>query len=305
MFIEKIRKLSQDLGVSYCKMQDVKLQSLLYGMKLVKKPGALKRALRKVGADSKQATPMWNGNAYLLLTLPRILVDRKTKIINLEDYQFAKKHLTPEQLRELHTRVQNIPDITPEQILEGIKDNLTRRAYASRFLPTFDPMHEMGDIRRDMMCEALTVINKEMTNFRTHNPEEIYKYIGYCFDGKSKTYVKAKAPRWQRVGYEDALSAEDSALAGEECVAETTVEFMQDMQKLLSDKERLAVLLLLDQADERMTRKFSDYLSTKGRERAALSPVLLKKHITGFVGDAEVFDRLQQNQDFHQYLRAV
>jgi hypothetical protein len=307
MFLEKIKKIADDWGKSSEEMQDVARESLLYGMRITRTPGNLKRELKKVKIDSTLAKPLWSGNSYLLLTLPVVLTDRKKKIPNLEDFLFARKVLGKKNIRQLKTKVKNLPSITAQEIFQRLMPSIKKRAWRGSFLPRFDSMHgTIKDIEHDLMKEAIEVMNKEMMNFK--NPKDldsIEDYLSYCFDRKLDTYLKQHKPRLLKARIDDekafdkiveAKRSEDIFdLATEDC------EFRQDLRKILSRNGYKAVSLLMNFADELDELAFGQYLQPLGFTRENIPAKKLKITIEKFIG-YDVFDAVRNSPRLKEYL---
>lgn len=305
MFIHKIEKIAAELGKSVTELGEVAHEALLYGMNLTKTPGALKRAMKRIKDDSTQATTRWSGNAYLLLELPKALVDRRRKIPNLQDFLFARKVLKREHYKELRTRVRNIPGgITVEQIMREIMPEVRKQARKGRFLTQFDRMNgNIHDIEQDLTGKTLVVVNKEFMNFNTHATEDIAKYISFCLNGKSKTYLRSRAPRMTMVRVEDHQDMERII----DCNADVeqdpihNIEFKRDIQNFLSEPQQEAVLLFLGMADQELQGRFDRFLAQSQKTAKDLSQAHLKRYISGFLG-VDIFSLLQQNEELREYL---
>lgn len=304
MFISKIEKIAADLGKNFSDLQDVAREALLYGMNLVKTPGALKKAMKRIGDDSKEATTRWSGNAYLLVELPMALVQKRHKISDLEDFKFARAVLERAHYKELRQRVRNIPDITIEQIMHELMPEVRKRARSGRFLTQFDRMHgNIHDIEQDITDKTLVVINKEFMKFNSHATEDISKYISYCLGRKSKTYLRSKKPRMTMVRVEDHQDMErlmdDQAEIERDPIHD--LEFKRDIRNFLSEPQRDAVLLFLGMAESELKDRFENFLTGHGKKTADLSQAHLKRYIALFLG-IDVFALLQQNQELKEYL---
>jgi hypothetical protein len=304
MFMDKIQKMSEELGKTVQELQDVARESLLYGMKLNRTPSNLKRALKKVNYDSKLATQMWRGNAYLLLTFPKILTDRKAKIVNLQDYLFARQILKDEHYTELKKRIDNIPtDISIPQILQSVIPAIRYQTRRGRFLPQFDSMHaDMKDIQQDISEIAIAIVNFQFTNFKTHASEDINKYISYCIGHKSKTYFRSKAPKAITIKLDDQQEF-DKIMDQEPTDFDPlhTIEFKEDMAGMLPRAQYEAVMLFLDMADQELHKRFDVFLARYGKTKESLTQPLLKKYIEKFL-NVNVFSTLQKNKKLLCYL---
>jgi hypothetical protein len=307
MFLEKIKKIGDDWGRSSEEMQDVACQSLLYGMRITRSPGDLKRELKKVKIDSTLAKPLWSGNSYLLLTLPLVLVDRKKKIPNLEDFLFAKKVLGRKNLKELRMKVKNLPKIPAQEILQLLLPSIKQQAGRGRFLPQFDSMHgKLKDIEQDLMKEAIEVMNKEMMNFKnTKDLDEIVKYLSYCLKRKTDTYLKQHTPKLLKARIDDEQSFDKlvETKRSEEIfdIATDDCEFRQDLRKVLSRNGYKAVSLLMNFADADVEQDFQMQLSALGFTRENIKMKKLKTLIEKYIG-YEVFDAVKHSPKLKEYL---
>lgn len=318
MFLNKIRKMAKELGKDVAELTGVARECLLYGMNITRTPGALKREIKKLGtgkcsADlqeySKSVTKEWSGNAYLRMVLPRLLTNRKEKIPDLEDFLFVRQFLTQKHYDELMKQVQNLPELSVDQIIHNILPDVKKVAWKGRFLPQCDQKHgSLKDVEQDLVSRAMIIVNKEFMNFNTTNPDDIYKYVSYCMTRKAKTHFKSEAPRMSLLKVETPQELEQiqsqSVLPLSETNPEdalTSIEFRQDIEKLLPKKQRDAVFLLLDMAEPPLSKKFESFLSRKGKDKSTLTPVQLKKYIASFL-DVDVFETLQNSEQFRQYL---
>lgn len=307
MFLEKIRKIGEDWGKSSEEMQDVARESLLYGMRITRTPGGLKRELKKVKIDSTIARPLWSGNSYLLLTLPVVLTNKYKKIPNLEDFLFARKVLGKKTIRELRAKVKNLPEVTAQELFTRLAPGIKKRAWRGSFIPRFDSMHgTIQDVEHDLMKVAIEIMNKEMMNFKNpKNLEEIETYLSYCFDRKLDTYLKQHTPRMLKARIENTKvfdrivenkrAEEIFDLATEDC------EFRQDLRKVLSRNGYRAVSLLMNFADEADEKNFQDFIATIGYDRDTLPGKKLKATIEKHIG-YEVFDAVKHSPKLKEYL---
>ena len=309
MLMEKVRKLAVEWGKTPNALNAVARESLLYGMRIETKPGRLKQELRKVGIDSKIATPLWSGDYYLLLGLPQVLIDPKAKIPCLEDYQFAKSVLRPDEIAALRERFKNVPQVSREEIFKKLLPVIKNKSYRGRFLPQFDQMHEKrGDVLHDLICEALAIMNKEWTEFR--NPkrsEEIIQYLSFCVSSKTNTYLKAAAPKMKKARVEDAGELE--ALINQQRSddleindSENTSQLKEDLKRLLPTPAYNAVALLLNFADPDLERGFEQSLVEHGLKRQKLPPMKLKNMIERHL-KIKVFEDLKNSKELGKYLR--
>jgi hypothetical protein len=309
MFMERIRRLAMDWGKSPQALDGVARESLFYGMRLETKPGRLKQELKRVGIDSKLATPLWSGNYYLLLTLPEILIKKNSKIPCLEDYLFAKKTLKRPHLSVLRKRFKNIPNASREDMIQKLLRTIKRESYRGRYLTQFDRMYEKkADIHHDLICEALAVMNKEWTNFKNHNQVEMLNYLSYCVGTKADTYLSATTPKMKRAHLEDPSELEALINAQKEDDLNwdnTPASHMlqQDLQQMLSKEAYLGVALLMDFAEPEQKNKFEKSLKERGFNRQQLSHSKLKLLIERYLG-VKVFQNLRNSEELSQYLRS-
>lgn len=304
MFIHKIKKIAQEMERDFAELEEFAREALLYGMNLTRNPGALKRAMKRIDGDSTQATTQWSGNAYLLHVLPQALTNKRCKVVNLEDYAFARKCLRAEDYETLRKRLENTPGFSVHDIVGMLKSEIKQQASGSRFLIQFDQMYESrNDIEHDITDKALTVINKEFTNFNSHNEEDIKKYISCCLSRKAKTYVRSKAPRMKMVRTQDHQDLE--RIMDENCEIEQdpirNLEFKKDIGNFLSETQQQAILIFLGMAEEPLRKSFDQFLSQYNKTTAHLSQAHLKNYITLFLG-VDVFAGLKANAELKQYL---
>jgi len=313
MFIEKIEQLARDWGKSLSEMDEIMTASLRYGMRLDRHPGKLKRELKKLKIDSTIATPLWSGNAYLLITMPSVLVNKKKKIPCLADFIYARKVLKKEDFSELKSKVKNLPPMSPHDILKGMFPAIKRQAYSrGRFLPQFDRMYGgIEDIQQDLFVEAAAVVNKQIMNLKTHNIDDIMKYMGFCFKKKSDTYLRANAPKARRVRVEEDKIFEDMVHEKKKSNGEdyeTALELNQkevthDLESLLSKEAYLGVGLLMNFAPEPELNKFEQFLESSGIKRQTLSTTQTKRWIEKYLGKGDLFTQLQQSKSLLAYLK--
>jgi hypothetical protein len=310
MFMERIRRLAIEWGKAPHQMECVAKESLLYGMRLIKRPKQLKDRLKALGVDSKLATPLWSGNFYLLQVLPQVMCDPRKKIPCLEDYLFARKILKTADLKILQERLANLPSLSRDEIVGQLfKGAIKRQSYRGRFLPEFDRMHEHRiDIQQDLTCEALAILNKEWTNFKTTDPEEIANYLSYCVKQKTNTYLDNRSPRMLRSKIDDEEALEKvvhqsyASNALEIDADQTTVVLREDLRKMLSPVAFQGVALLLNFAEEPHEIQFRQFLERKGMKRDGLSYAKLKTHIERHLG-AKVFREMKSSKLLVNYLR--
>lgn len=307
MFLQKLSKLATDWGKQPSDMEAIARESLLYGMRIQRTPGRLKMALKQQKIDSKLATPMWSGNAYLLLTLPKVLVDKKRKIPCLEDYLYARTILKKQDMKDFRRKVKALPDMERDEILKRMLPQIRRRSRAARFIPMFDPATEMRDIEHDLIAEMLKVINKEMTNLRSKDIKSIETYFGYCFDSKLDTYLKSNTPDARRAYTEDEQALDrllESARQNEVEQYELTDRMtIDDLKELLTWEQFEAVGLLLSVPGTESSGEFNQYLAKQSLDPETLSTGKLKYHIQRFLQAPEVFQELKEHPELQEYLR--
>lgn len=305
MFLDKIQKLAEDWQKHPDQLESVAKESLLYGMRLVRNPSPLKKELRKVKISSLIAKPLWSGNAYLLITLPEVLCNRKKKIPCLNDFLYARKILTDSQLKEIRSRVKNICKIPRDKLIKDLIPGVKRSAWSGRFLPQFDGMFEnIKDVEQDLIVEALTVVNKEISNFKSNDPGEISKYLSYCADKKAKTYLKQKTPKQLKARLEQAefdLVVHTHRAEEEQDNCFSNVDIKKDLKKLLSSRVYLGVALFMGFAEQKDKEAFDNYLKLKNIKRAWIAPAQLKLHIEKFLG-GPVFQLAESNQTLKKFL---
>lgn len=307
MFMNKIRKMSQDLSLAMSTLDKVARESLLYGMKLTRTPGPLKTELKAVNADSTIATDTWRGNAYLLLTLPKVLTDRKRKIPCLEDLIYVRTVLTAEHYEILHKRVQNVPTMTTEEIFNMMTREIRQNSWKGRFLPQFDSMFgTLKDVEQDVMAITLSIINQEFNNFNSHAPEDIKKYVGYCIGKKSATHITAHAPRMKKVIVEDQDELEHvmDMNQGDDDTSQDPIhnfEFKRDIERLLPKPQRDAVFLILGMEDAKLSKHFGNFLERHGKKKDDLSPFQLRNYVSKYL-DVDIVQILRENKDLCGYL---
>jgi hypothetical protein len=305
MFLQKINRLATDWNRHPQELDLVARESLLYGMRLTRHPSALKRELKKVKIDSLIARPLWSGNAYLLHVLPEVLCNKKKKIPCLEDFLFARKVIQREHLKELRARRKNMCKIPFEDLFKALMPGVKRQAWRGRFIPQFDAMNEnLKDIEQDIVVRTLEVLNKEITNFKSKNKEEILAYLGFCVKGKSDTYLKQRTPKQikARIEPEDFDRIVHQARQDEAGESEfADVDFKKDLQAVLSIKVYRGVALLMNFAEPTDTRKFDRYLRNKNIKMEWLTQSQLKIHIEKYIG-APVFERAFENSTLKEFL---
>lgn len=305
MFLQKIHRLASDWDRSPQVLDAVARESLLYGMRLVRHPSALKKELKKVKICSRIAKPLWSGNAYLLHTLPEVMCNKKQKIPCLEDFLFARKVLSREHLKELRIRRKNRCKIPRQELFDGVLTNIKRGAWKGRFLPKFDAMYEnLSDVEQDLVVRALEVMNKEVTNFKTKSKEEVVNYLGYCVNKKVATYLKQAAPKAikARVEAEDFDRVVHQARAEENSHSQLEeAEFRNDLKKVVPPKVYRGIALLMQFADAADTRQFKNYLKERSLNRSTLTHVQLKAHIEKYL-ECSIFNKAMENQALREFL---
>ena len=304
MFLEKCRAVSEDrLGRE--DFLELAREALLYGMRLERHPGRLKGVLKRNGFDSTTATSTWTGTYYLMQTLPQVLRDRKRKIPCLADFRFCLLVLSPEHKVALAARVDNLPTLTPSELLADLMPQIKSRAYRGRFLSMFDSMYDRRDVEQDLVSKALTIMNREWGNLRSHAPEDIFKYIGFCFDQKTKTYLTHSAPRAFREDMEDQAemdrTVEQSGLNDPEVRQWTAVE-RDDLENILTPQQNRAVLLLTGEASAAEVARFKQFIESQGVDFTSLRGRGLEQQIEKFCG-RPVWDELKRSTKFEEYLR--
>jgi len=308
MLLEKIRRLALEWGKTPQALEAVARESLLYGMRIETKPKNLKLELKRVGIDSKLATPLWSGDYYLLLVLPQVLINKKIKIPCLEDLQFAKRILKRAHLSALKQRFKNLPSTTREEVFKKILPIIKKESYRGRYLTQFDYMYEKKeDIQQDIICKALTILNKEWTHFNTSDPDKITNYLSYCIARKTNTYLASTSPKMRRAHVEDEEDLEilvnhhlDKDFESDDI--KSTHQLRNDLSRMLPPRTFKAVSLLLGFADPKHETKFEKSLRARGLRRQQLSCSKLKLLIERHLG-IEVFSDLKQSLDLRQYLR--
>jgi len=306
MFLQKIRGLAKDWNKDVQDLDAVAKESLLYGMRLHRTPSRLKKELRRVGIHTLLARPLWAGNAYLLITLPEVIHDRKRKIPNLEDLLYARSVLEEKHCGILSERVEKKCQISTEELLRRLKPAIRLHARKGRFLVQFDQMHgTLHDIEQDITSLALEVINREISNFRTQNIDEIIPYLAYCVGKKAKTYLRKEAPKQKKVQTEashfDYLvhknrDEEENSTTGFE-----EVDFREDLRRILSSEVYAGISLLMNFADEEIRQQFRSFLKAKQIKLEWLTNSQLKLHIERFLG-CRVFEKAKANQEFRNFL---
>jgi hypothetical protein len=305
MFLQKIDRLASDWCINKTEIESVARESLLYGMRLVRHPSALKRELRKLRISSLIAKPLWSGNAYLLHVLPDVLCDPKKKIPCLDDYHFARRILTRAHLREIKKRRKNLCKITPELLFKDLLPKIKSQAWRGRFIPQFDRMNEnLKDIEQDLAVRALEVVNKEVTNFKTQDKDKIKNYLEYCVTKKADTYLGERTPRQIRARIEPEAFDRVVHQARQEEHGDTDfseVEFKNDLKSVLSVKVYRGVALLMNFAEAKDAGRFDRYLHERNIKLKWLTQTQLKLHIEKFLG-APVFEKVTDNLDLKQFL---
>ena len=311
MFLRKLDALAEEWGKKSDDMQEIQKESLLYAMRLKTTPTGLKNALRKEQLDTKVATPMWSGNAYLLLKLPEVLTNPKSKIPCLEDFLYARKVLGQKQIGTLKRKIKSIPNtIDREKFLSSMMPLMRSKAYCARFLSMLDPSVEKGDIQQDLAVEMLKIVNKELTNLKTKDKEAIERYFKNCFNQKAKTYVGKKKIKNFRVTVEN--DAEMEALIQSQQVEEVQWAtrladpiVQRDLRDMLTWEQAEAFWLLMglpgaDRADE-----FAAFLTEQKLNREQIPIGQLKRQIQRFLDAPDVFDELMEHPDMRGYFQAL
>jgi hypothetical protein len=311
MFMERIRQLAVEWGKSPEDLNQVARESLLYGMRLNTKPTQLKKELKRVGIDSTIATPRWSGTYYLLICLPQVLTDRKKKIPSLEDYLFAKTVLAPDQLDQLTQNLKKIPDVSRHEIVAGLmKKTIKFESRRGRFLPRFDRMYENDkDVKQDLLCEALAIMNKEWCNFqRPDDAQEIHNYISHCVKGKTATYLKSCSPRMKRAKLDEPGALEN--IIDKQSIQERNLfdadeqstVLKEDLRSMLPYDSFQAVALLMNFAEDAEEQRFQSFLRSKGHSRIGLSYTRLKMYIERYMGTS-IFLEIRKSEKLESYLR--
>lgn len=306
MFLHKIEKLATDWSKQQPEMESVARESLLYGMRLVRHPSALKKELKKANISSLLAKPLWSGNAYLLHVLPEVLCDRKKKIPCLPDLLFARKVLSEAHLKELRECRKKRCKIPTDELFETMLPKIKQQTWRGRFIPQFDAMNEnLKDIEHDLIVEALVVMNKEMSNFRTDNKEEIANYLSFCLKSKSDTYLKRHKPKaikarieaedFERIVHQERM--QDSIAD----VDFSQVELQQDLKKVLDRTSYRAISLLMQFADDDDRRGFARYLKGRNIKDEWTTQAQLKTHIEKYLGKT-VFSDITHNPFLKKFL---
>jgi len=303
MFLQKIEKLAQDWSVEVAALEAVARESMLYGMRLTRHPSALKRELKKVKIDSKLARPLWSGNAYLLITFPEVLCNKKKKIPCLEDFLFARRVLSKEQRALLQERLDQYCKIPREELLVAMVRSAKKEAYHGRFIPQFDQMNEsLKDVEQDLIVRALEILNKEMTNFKTESREGIDIYLSYCLGKKAATYLSENSPKgikariepedFDRVIHQGQVQALDRE-GGVPLCPFLEADFKKDLHSVLPEKIYRGVALLMNFADVKDTHHFEKFLLEKNIKAQWLTQAQMKKHIEKFLG-YPVFEKVHE-----------
>lgn len=306
MFLQKIDKLASDWGYSRNEIEQVAKESLLYGMRIVRHPSALKRELRRVKIDSLIAKPLWSGNAYLLMELPEVMTNKKKKIPCLEDFHFARTILTKKHLTDLKKQVRHRCNIPREELIKELIPQIQRLSWKGRFLPKHDGMYEnLKDVQGELVLRCMEVINKEMSNFKSNDKEEILTYLSYCISRKSDTFLKKSTPKAFRVKTEDNELDEmfqQSKVEEDSPDNFNTVDFKHDLKKVLAPKVYRGVALLMEFADAADQRGFNTYLIGKNVQASQLNQTQLKSHIERYLG-VSVFNKAYENKEFKEFLK--
>jgi len=310
LFLRKLEALASEWGKKSEEMEEIRKESLLYGMRLKTTPTGLKNALRKGKLDTKVATPLWSGNAYLLLSLPKVLTNPKSKIPCLEDFIYAKSVLEAQQIGTLKKKIDNIPpEVDRDQFLKKMMPFMKRKAYRARFLSMLDPSIEKDDIQQDMMIEMLRIFNKEITNLNTHKSEGIEKYFINCFSQKVKTYLGKTKPKQFRMMVETEIELECLLESGHQKEEATWLDkfydplVQQDLRGMLTWEQMEALYLLIGLPDAEHTARFEEFLRRQGLKREELSLGKLKHAIQKFLEAPDVFDEILEHRGLKNYFQ--
>lgn len=183
---------------------------------------------------------------------------------------------------------------------------IKHQTWRGRFIPQFDAMNEnLKDIEHDLIVESLVILNKEMSNFRSNDKEEISNYLSYCLKSKADTYLKQHKPKaikariepedFERVVHNDRM--QDSMAD----VDFSEVEFRQDLQKFLAPKVYRGISLLMQFASPEDMRGFDRYLVTRNIKSEWITQTQLKHHIEKYVG-CSVFSEVAENPMLKNFL---
>jgi hypothetical protein len=301
MLLEKVRST---LGPApYAEIAEVAHEALLYGMRINRTPHRLKALLKQHRLDTSGVSSSWAGTYYLLNELPRCLRDQKRKIPCLVDFLFARAVLSESQMQQVFRLVDNLPDLTPAELLKDLMPQIKRGAYRGRFLSLCDDAYETADIQQDLITKALTIMNREWGNLKSHAREDIHKYIGFCFDSKTNTYLSSQAPEAFKKHIEEPDDLERQLEENtEEQVRGLSQLDRDDLARILTAPQLRAVLILLGEADEQEMSAFRAFLKQQGRDDLGLKDITLKRFIEQYCGEP-VWDTLKESSQLAEYLR--
>ena len=282
-FFQKLSEISRSEwnNVSLNQIPEVVQESLLYGMKITTSPSNLKRSLKKYNLGSKKAREFWTYDSYLSYEIPKAIAGRPSKA-NPQDVQFVLSILSDEQIQSVKDRIEQIPEIDREDMLKYLTPVICSAVNQSKFLGVYDRAIERGhakkgsfpldDLHQDVICEALR-ISYDTKNWPGHTltKTDVYHYISPSVKRKSKTHLDREAkkipirsvPEHLRNSQqnEDGELATNSAF--ENAVADSTstdaVDLLFDLKCVLPPKEYIFVSLTLGEADEVLSREFSEF----------------------------------------------
>lgn len=197
VFLNKIKDMANTWNVPYENLHNLAKESLLYGMKLNSSPNQLKKEMRKQQVDSKLATELFKGTSYLLHDIPKVLIKKKEKIINLNDFLFAKSVLDGDQIELLKQRVQKLDQIDIHALydtnLQNVINNHTKRG---SFFSKYDSMYEKSmDFKQTLAAEAIQILNLEIDKLTAFDSDTVGKYVNKCLGNKAKTKIRKLVPK--------------------------------------------------------------------------------------------------------------
>jgi hypothetical protein len=309
MFLDRIRDLSKEHNVSFEDLQGVTKESFLYATRLERRPVALKRELKKLQLHPRLARQMWWGNSYMLLVFPQVLCNPKKKIPSLEDFIYVKNILKEDEKKALQEKVLKLGSVSVSRtaLLDELIPKSAIRAQRGRFLAMFDPMYSSRsrneDVRQDLAVEAVAIINRELSNLKTDDPEKINSYLGFCLNQKAKTYLTRSKPKTIRVRAEE-QTIEKIRQETEESPSShdrATMEMASDLRSILRKDNYRAIALLLEFADKEDRESFNFYLGQNGLTRIGMTPKEVKSNIEKFLGK-KVFYKLKKSAPLRKYL---
>lgn len=309
MFLRKLDALAQEWGKKSDEMDEIRKESLLYGMRLKTTPTGLKNALRKRKLDTKVATPLWSGNAYLLLSLPEVLTNPKTKIPCLEDFLYAKQVLELSQIGTLRKKIDNIPKwVDREKFFKRIEPKLKSKAHRARFIAMRDPGMGKDDIQQDLAIEMLKIYNKEITNLHTQDEADMEKYFFNCFHKKAKTYIGKKKPKQFRVTVDTNAELENLFESGTKEERSWLDRFndplvQKDLKDMLTWEQAEALYLMMGLPGADLVLEFNRFLKEQSVERDGIPLGRLKLSIQKFLDAPEVFDEILEHPGLKQYFQ--